>query len=158
MIIEDKEKIGFCERILVISNENSSYPNVSEGMSSWFAAEFYGYYENGIEIWCDAAIAYYAIIFKDGSWILSDNESDLNGKDVVNSFRAQGIARIPYCNIVRIEFEADDYYRDTRIYCDFNINGNPYEGIYVKPYVPTKEESRFLDNSRRIKRKSDYCD
>lgn len=149
----DKDLIGYCERVLVIPSENSKYPNVENDSSDWFTSEFYGYYENGIEIWVGATMGYYAIIYNDGSWMVSSNDNDLSDNNVFNSFKAQLIARIPYSNIERIEYEADDWYRDTRIYCKFNIGGNPYEGTYVKPYTPTENHSQFLDNNRRINKK-----
>lgn len=116
------------ERVLIHSIDDTKYPVVdSEGprISSWFRAEFYDLYHNGVEF---RLTLQSVLLGPDGQWTPRpwNDKRDFSKLQQINAW-VNGC--IPYRNIVEIDPDGDEYYSEPRLYCRFAEAGEPYEEI-----------------------------
>ncbi len=98
-----------------------SYPDVDESLRStsrWFKVELKGTYHAGIEVFASVE----NVVIRDGVARRADSDDS----------QAQGayvVGRIPYEAIEGIDWEGDEYYGFTHIYCRFRVGRRrgPYE-------------------------------
>ena len=119
--IDDTEVYG--EAIIRDVKRMDSYPDIDEkekGISPWIRVGLLGLYHRGVQV----GLRYEGIKFdeKYKSWRLSthkEEESDLT---------ALIIGRIPFDEIVEVDWEGDEYYYVPHIYCRFGQKKKePYE-------------------------------
>jgi hypothetical protein len=148
--------------IIIRSIDDEKYPETDaepeNRISSWFKTEFGGHYHNGIELLLQ--VKQIIVDRNDGSWAFVDysDEALRNGK-VEDSFdgaryelvKVFTIGRIPFRNIVEVDEDGDEYYRDVHIYCRFAERGEPYEMILereVDGYQEFTAENQFRFQDR----------
>lgn len=112
------------------------YPNgdcffLHDNISSCFKIEIKGLYSNGIELWSGASDE---IIFdeKQKKWRFAES----NEENKIDGIR---VLRIPFENIIKIDWEGDEYYRMPHIFCNFKYDGRPYESALY--YIPSKSDN-----------------
>lgn len=131
--------------VIVRSIDDSAYPDVDEspGISSWFKAETYDFYFNGLEVILNIQ---YVLSRRDGSWSPIEYERPYSSADglLVKCFV---IGRIPYRLIVDYDLEGDEYYQEPQLFCIFGEAGEPYEGIRYysvdEPYLQRFDPGRL---------------
>lgn len=99
-----------------------NYPNNDDsikGISPWFRVGFKDLYTRGIEIFLSMPMH---AIKKNGKWNLSHDSED--GSKLVYQ-----VGRIPFENIVTIDWDGDEYYGYPHFYCSFTNKKQPYEDI-----------------------------
>jgi hypothetical protein len=142
--------------VIVRSIDDERYPEVDaepEGrISSWFKAEFGGHYHNGVELILSIREV---IADPDGRWAFVEySEEAVRNGGAETSFDASRyelvkvftVGRIPFRNIVEVDEDGDEYYRDAHLYCRFANNGEPYEAILqreVDGYQEFVAENQF---------------
>lgn len=120
-------------RVIIHRIDNDLYPEIDEGpgISSWFRLEPYDFYHRGVkfilgiesgalEIGCGFAA--------NGRWAITKDDVNLD----LEHFRKVNLwhlGLIPFCNIRHYDLDGDEYYNYPHIYCDFSIEGMPYEGF-----------------------------
>lgn len=117
------DTVGYGEAIIRDVKRMDSYPDVDEkekGISPWFRVGLLGLYHRGVQV----GLRYEGIRFdqKYDSWRLNtykEEESDLT---------ALIIGRIPFDEIVEVDWEGDEYYYVPHVYCRFaQKKKEPYE-------------------------------
>lgn len=119
--IDENEEYG--EAIIRDLKRMDAYPEVDEkgkGISSWFRVGVLGLYHRGVQV----GLRYEGIKFdeKHKSWRLC------KPKDEKPDLVALIIGRIPFDNIVEVDWDGDEYYYVPHIYCRFSQKTKePYE-------------------------------
>ncbi|MDG2571003.1 hypothetical protein P7L87_25960, partial [Vibrio parahaemolyticus] len=147
--------------IIIRSIDDEHYPEVDsepEGrISGWFRTEFGGHYYNGVELLL--RVEEIIVDQGDGRWAFIDPlDPAVRAKGIGQSFdtarysliKVFTVARIPFRNIVEVDDEGDEFYRDIHLYCRFADGGTPYEAIIqrqVDGYAVfhAKDQFRFVD-------------
>lgn len=167
------------QNIVIRSIDDESYPEIDEGdigrISSWFKTEFDAIYHDGIEIIIN--INYIIIenepILWDAKWsriephslgIQSYSAKTDSGETLIkykweekinmekfSIMKTYYVGRIPYCNIIEIDEDGDEYGGYPHFYCNFVVDGMPYsEFVYkviqenhVGPVVPPENEIKL---------------
>jgi hypothetical protein len=150
--------------IIIRSIDDEFYPEVDaepEGrISGWFSTEFGGHYHSGIEL--ILRVEEIIVDRSDGRWAFVDHLDPVartHGSD--KSFdparytlmKVFTVARIPFCNIVEVDEEGDEYYRDVHLYCRFADGGTPYEVVLqreVDGYAEFHAEGQFRFADRAL--------
>jgi len=91
-----------------------SYPELDESLRSispWFKVELKGTYYAGIEVFTSIQ----HVIVKDNVARLADDPEDPDGETVFI------VGRIPYSAIEGIDWDGDEFYGFTHIYCRFRV-------------------------------------
>jgi hypothetical protein len=91
-----------------------SYPDVDESLRSispWFKVELKDTYHAGIEV----VTAIEHVVIEDGVARRAADPNDSRGQNVLV------VGRIPYTSIEGIDWEGDEFYGFTHIYCRFRI-------------------------------------
>lgn len=121
------------DNIIVHSIDDKNYPEIDErdyGISSWFRVEIYDFYYNGIEVILNLE---YAEILNDKTLkIIPYSEYEDKFDNCIKLLR---IGRIPFSMIVDYDPEGDEYYNETHFYCNYGINGQPYEKIIYREII-----------------------
>ena len=137
--IDDTEVYG--EAIIRDVRRMDSYPDVDEkekGISPWFRVALLGLYHRGIEV----GLRYESIKFdeKYNSWRFyryKEEEADI---------RAIMIGRIPFDEIVEVDWEGDEYYYIPHIYCRFDQKKKePYEETVFAEKKQGSDRPYYLD-------------
>jgi hypothetical protein len=114
------------------------------GISSWFRLEPFDFYHRGIKFVLgieSGVIENCAGYARNLHWAFTPFGAAF---DPV-SFRGVNIWRlglIPYRNIRHYDLKGDEYYNTPHLYCDFSINGMPYEQF---EYAVVANEGEFYD-------------
>jgi hypothetical protein len=138
------EKFAHSE-VIIRSIDDETYPEVVEQgrISTWFKAEVWNFYFNGLEI---IILPEEGVIDGQGRWAVV-----ANGQKYGASYRKVTIicvGRIPWRNIVEYDLSGDNHYREAHVYCKFADNGRPYEGIVY--YLAEDERYWLLENKNRL--------
>jgi len=121
--IDDNEKFG--EVIIRDIRRMDSYPRLDEkakGISSWFCVAILALYHKGLQV----GLRYEGLKFdkEHNAWRLFNYEKE---KEDVNALL---IGKIPFDEIVEVDWEGDEYYRIPHIYCKFiQRKKEPYEDL-----------------------------
>jgi len=152
---KDLGRIKF-KRVIIKRSTETDYPFADETpkgeISSWFRANLWNYYYNGIEI----IVSPNHRIIKDdeGNWDILELGDEREEK-YSNIKSILWIGQIPFSNIVEIDYEGDGIYNEPHIYCHFKNNGEPYENFeYLEKFEDESlEEPTFwpLNKSKRKK-------
>ena len=113
-------------------NRMDNYPdfdNSTKGISPWFRVGYKGLYTRGIEVFLSMPMH---ASLKDGKWELSHDGQE-GGK------LAYQVGRIPFENIVSIDWDGDEYYGYPHFYCSFSNKRQPYEKIVYCELCKTHE-------------------
>jgi hypothetical protein len=118
-------------RVIIHRVDNDVYPEIDEGpgISSWFRLEPYDFYHRGVKFVLGIESGVLEIgcgYVGNGRWAMTKDDVDFDAK----LFRKVSLWRlglIPFCNIRHYDLEGDEYYNYPHIYCDFSIDGMPYE-------------------------------
>lgn len=116
---------GYGEAIIRDIRRVDSYPNIDEkdkGISPWFCVGILELYHRGLQV----GLKYEGIKFdkKHNAWRL------YNYREEKEDLIALIIGRIPFDEIVEVDWEGDEYYSIPHIYCRFNQRKNePYEEL-----------------------------
>ncbi|WP_204114943.1 hypothetical protein [Shimia biformata] len=104
------------------------YPEIEEkkkGISPWFRVGLVGTYHRGVIV----ALRYNALIdLGNENFRVYDFEKD-DEDTKSNSIKALIAGKIPFENIVEVNFEGDEYYNYPHLYCRFANKKEPYEGV-----------------------------
>lgn len=139
------EKFAHTE-VIIRSIGDESYPEPHEQtrMSSWFKAEVWNFYFNGLEvIICPEA----GVTNKTGQRAIVEYNQEYDDSDY-NKIMLIRVGRIPWRNIVEYDLLGDEYYRFPHVYCNFADNGTPYESIVYyglddERYWPLESEQQL---------------
>lgn len=121
------------DKIVIHSIDDTQYPNCDNhdyGISSWFRVEAYDFYYNGIEVIIN--LEYAEILGDDTLKILP--YSQYNEK-LDKCIKVLKIGRIPYSMIVDYDPDGDEYFNEAHLYCNYGINGQPYEKIIYRHVI-----------------------
>ena len=143
--------------VYIRSIDDTTYPNYSEDAQSgqrslWFRTFFYDTYHKGIEFWLDAGVGTTVIMDAEGSWELVTDYYDQRKEDPrYRVIKAKTIGRIPYHNIVDFKTEGDEYTSEPHLFCKFDYDASPFEGVYYRSVGdPAKEIADWkLDTEKR---------
>ena len=113
--------------------ENDVYPEIddSPGISSWFRLEPYDFYHRGMKFILgieSGALETGCGYAGNGRWAITKFEANID----YGRFRSVNIwhlGLIPFANIRHYDLKGDEYYNDPHLYCDFSIEGAPYESF-----------------------------
>jgi hypothetical protein len=112
-----------------------TYPDPDDslrGISPWFKVELKGTYHAGIEVF----LSIQSVLISDG---VAHPTRDTDNPAVQTVFV---VGRIPYSAIEVIDWEGDEYYGFTHIYCRFRPWGRgPYESV-LQLYSPRQDAGR----------------
>ena len=100
------------------------YPNISEhekGISAWFKVGIKGVSYRGLEVFLSYPVE---VVFDE------DKNKWRFAKDDQKGELAFPVGKIPYENIVEIDWNGDEYYPQPHIYCRFSIGHEPYYAIH----------------------------
>lgn len=127
------------------------YPNINEknkGISSWFRAGLADLYTNGIMV----ILSYGSLaIGPDGYRFRKIHEQE------TGDIQVYLIGKIPYKNIVSVNFDGDEYYNFPHVFCKFTLKGEPYEELVfcekietgdIKYYKEVAKYSEVAENSK----------
>jgi hypothetical protein len=150
--------------VIVRSIDDTTYPKTTKPpkgeMSSWFKTEFASHYHNGMEVLL--GIENLIVDKEDLRWaridyldpdVRSGEEKaamDLDRYDIVKTYT---IGRIPFRNIVEVDEDGDEYYRDVHIFCRYADASQPYEAVLyrvVDGYDEFWPDKQF-DFSKRVR-------
>lgn len=121
------ESYSYTEVIIRDINRVDEYPDVTgkKGISSWFRTGFLGTYHRGIEL----GLGYEGLVFdeKHSAWRLASYDEE-------PSTRVVRLGRLPYDEIVKINWAGDEHYPFPHIYCRFGQRKKePWEAVvYAK--------------------------
>lgn len=104
-------------------NRSDEYPNTADkgkGISSWFRAGLVDTYHNGILV----ALQFYELIETPEGYRFRDYKKEEKGDIGVYL-----IGKIPYEFIEEVNFDGDEYYNYTHIFCHYKNKGQPYEEL-----------------------------
>jgi hypothetical protein len=116
-----------CGEVIIRRIDDRSYPEIDggPGISGWFKVELFDFYHDGIKVVLNIEKG---VIGDGGAWdVIEYGEA----YDAVR-FRLIKVWRlglIPFRNIRQCDLLGDEYYACPKLYCDFSINGMPYERI-----------------------------
>jgi hypothetical protein len=133
--------------VLIRSIDDTFYPEYDEdalGISSWFKAEVYNFYYNGLEVILGLKKC---IIDENWNWDVVDQD-DTERKEKYEVIKAYEIGRIPYDNIIEYDLDGDEFYIVPHLFCDFSINGMPYEEFTY--YIVNENEKLKKENRKRL--------
>lgn len=150
-LMHQPEKKFISSRLCIHSVEYRTNQNSIElpnGIDSIFRVHFYDLYEGGLEVWLNASRG--IKIIRDSNWNwqpVQFNNPNLKNP-IFTVYDAIEIGRIPFENIV--DFVAIDHvYSEPRLYCKFNIDGEPYEDVYFK--IDIGEDGRWdMDKEKLV--------
>lgn len=117
--------VGYSEAIVRDVKRIDCYPDIDDktkGISPWFRVGLLGLYHRGVQV----GLRIEAIEFdeKFGGWRTTSN---YGGEQTINAYL---VGRIPFESIKNVDWEGDEYYGYTHIYCEFNQSrGEPYESL-----------------------------
>jgi hypothetical protein len=142
--------------VIVHRLDNDIYPDIDEspGISSWFKLELFDFYHNGIKV----ILGIESGAIEDGfgfpgnmHWAKTSYKADIDD----TQFKAINIwhlGLIPFRNIRTYDLAGDEYYNFPHLYCEFSVNGMPYErfeyavvGKDGEYDWPLKEELRLIE-------------
>jgi hypothetical protein len=112
---------------------DNCYPEVddSPGISSSFKVEMFDFYHRGIKVILGIESGVIGIGFSyagNQSWAIIPFQADFDH----DHFREIGVWKlglIPFRNIRHYDPHGDEYHGCPHLYCDFSVNGMPYEGF-----------------------------
>ena len=112
--------------------DNDCYPKIDDSpdISSWFKVELFDFYHGGIKVILSIESGVIGKDFHPGNehWAIIPFQADFDH----DHFRESGIWKlglIPFRNIRHYDPHGDENYPFPHLYCDFSINGMPYEGF-----------------------------
>lgn len=113
--------------------EDDNYPDIvnENGISSWCRLEPYDFYHNGIKVilWIESGVIEDCQGYAGNMhWAIIPFGADFD-RTVFRPISIWKLGLIPYRNIRHYDPNGDEYYNEPHLYCDFNVNGMPYEGI-----------------------------
>lgn len=126
-------------------NRMDNYPDISssKGIAPWFRVSFKDLYTRGIEVFLSMPITTHK---ENGVWkIAHDDKKD--------TLLVHEVGRIPFENIISIDWDGDEYYSYPHFYCSFTNKKEPYEdvvfckicktvdGNYYYPYLYNDDNS-----------------
>ena len=120
-------------------------------ISPWFKLELYDFYHNGIKVILGIESG---VVGKEPFYVGVQHWAMIpfGGAFDITRFRETNIwrlGRIPFRNIRHYDLHGDGYYPFPHIYCDFSINGMPYEA-FEYAVVGKGEYDWPLDASLRL--------
>lgn len=134
-------------KVLIRSTDDLAYPDSTvtpDGISAWFIVEMHGFYHNGIEV---LLMPHGGGVDASGSWIIAEQYPPVLPADF-DRVNILAVGRIPYRNIVAVDFDGDDYYREAHLYCSFIESGRPYEAVVH--YADLSSGPVLLDPASRV--------
>ena len=139
--------------IIVRSALDHKFPESDEttqkGSSTWFKADLYDFYANGLELQVM------------GSQILFDNDdcwdvAEINDYERKKKYRTESYCcylRVPYLQIVKLDMIVDSVYGLPTLFTNYNTNHEPFEEIvYGLPGGYRKKNKRILLNPEKRKK------
>jgi hypothetical protein len=126
------EKFRYSEAI-IHRIDKDTYPDLdaSPGISSWFNVEIFDFYHGGIKVILNiesGVIGKGTFCLGSQHWAIIPFQADFDH----DRFREIGIwtlGLIPFRNIQHYDPHGDEHYPFPHLYCDFSINGMPYESF-----------------------------
>ena len=113
--------------IIIHSIDDEFYPEVDaepEGrISGWFKTEFGGHYHNGVELLL--RVEDIIVDRNDGRWAFIDHRDPAFDPARYALVKVFTVARIPFRNIVEVDEDGDEYYRNVHLYCRFAEAARP---------------------------------
>lgn len=113
-------------KAIIRSVEECTYPEIDprrDRYSSWFGLEFFDEYHNGIEF----ILGIVQVAERsDGYWSVVPYDYEAKTPDLLVG-KAWYTGCIPYRNIVEVDLDGDEYYREPHFYCRYADAGSPYE-------------------------------
>lgn len=134
--------------VLIRSIDDTTYPEFDEdilGISSWFKVEVYDFYYNGLEVIIGLKEC---IIDENFNWDIVEYD-DTKRKEKYDVNKIYEIGRIPYDNIIEYDLDGDEFYVVPHLFCDFSINGMPYEEFTY--YIVDENEKLKKENRKKLK-------
>lgn len=116
-------------KMIIRAFDGTQYPNSNQpdenGNYSWFGAELYDLYHNGMEFMIERLTI---DVFPDNKWKYKACETD---KDFETIFVLK-IGQINFGDIVDYDTDGDEHYTRAIIFCKFQHEGLPFENYYYR--------------------------
>ncbi|MBC8884356.1 hypothetical protein H9X57_16205 [Flavobacterium piscinae] len=116
-------------KMIIRAFDGTQYPFSNKpdenGNYSWFGAELFGLYHNGMEFMIERLTI---DVFPDNKWKYKANEKD---KDYETIFVLK-IGQINFADIVDYDIDGDEHYNRAIIFCKFKHEGLPFENYYYR--------------------------
>lgn len=139
-------------KILVKSINDCQWPlsdmDSDNNISSWFKAEFWDFYENGIEF---VSAGSKVVINKDGSWKPIDYFEKKTNYPESEFKNCVCFLRIPYEYIIDFDMATDPYDGLPSLYVTYAKDGMPYENILYGEIGSFKSKKKRIIFDEKLK-------
>ena len=116
-------------KMMLRAHDGNQYPDSNEpdklGEYSWFAAEIYTLYHNGIEFICGIEKL---ALYENNLWDFIENAKG----DYLETIKVFKIGQVRFSDIVEYDLKGDEFYPFPHFFCKFRYKGLPFEQIYFR--------------------------
>jgi hypothetical protein len=137
------------EQAIVRESGDRTFPGGDPKHPKWTKIEIWNFYEYGIEFIRPGNAN--VIVDEQGFWDVLKTEDSRATNPNYKIYPFDLFYRLSFENITAIDLEQDGYYGYPTIYCDFNIDGWPWEDVIygISGVFKIRRDTFYFDNFKR---------